>query len=86
VSRTNKDKPSKIKWGSYYYDKNKPKKSRSEDIWHWLSGTPSWWINLFMIRPQRVKGRLWEQKAKLATDLEEIDKPSVSKKPHKYYW
>lgn len=54
---------------------------------HWMS-TPSWWTRLCMTKPQRREGRLWEcEVVKISpTDLEEVDKPSVSRKPHIYYW
>lgn len=68
----------------------KTKKRREEDTkWHWLQATPSWWTNLFMNRPIRRECQRWEreiQKISNSEELEEIDKPNVSKKPHKYYW
>lgn len=43
---------------------------------------------MFMNRPQRHKGRMWEKDVvKLDADgIEEADAPGVSKKPHKYFW
>lgn len=50
--------------------------------------TPSWFNRMFMNRPQRHKGRMWEKDVvKLDKEsLEETDSPSVGKKPHIYYW
>lgn len=66
----------------------KSKKRKEVDTeYHWMS-TPSWWTRLCMIKPQRREGSLWEREVvKISpTDLEEVDKPSVSRKPHIYYW
>lgn len=66
----------------------KPKKRKAQDTeYHWMS-TPAWWTRLMMNKPQRRAGSTWERKAvKLAlADLETLDTPSVSRKPHKYYW
>ena len=85
MSRTRKDKPPEILYGDNVTKKRKEK----DTTWHWLQATPSWWTNLFMNRPQRRKARLWEHKAVQAIDeeaLENLDVPSASKKPHKYYW
>lgn len=66
----------------------KPKKRKEVDCEdHWMS-TPSWWTHMFMLKPQRRQGTLWERevvKTQL-TDLEEVDKPNVSRKPHVYFW
>lgn len=66
----------------------KTKKRKHEDTsWHWMS-TPSWWTRMMMNRPQRREAHLWEQEASHTPieDLEELDKPNTSHKPHKYYW
>ena len=78
--------------GMYWHRLKKPgvlpklsKRLDTED--HWMS-TPSWWTRLCMLKPQRRAGSLWERevvKCQVA-DLEEVDKPSVSRKPHIYYW
>jgi hypothetical protein len=54
---------------------------------HWMS-TPSWWIREMMNQPQRAKGRQWEKSVLKVdiNDLDIIDYPSVSRKPHWYYW
>ena len=102
MSRTYKDKPSKLKYtawdkdrerikGTFYYinlPTTKPKKRKEVDTeWHWM-GTPSWWTSLFMNRPQRRRCKLWQRDAlKTCLDsLEDLDKPSISRKPHIYYW
>lgn len=62
------------------------KKRRTKDYeYHWMS-TPGWWIRLKMNRPQRRAGKLWERRVIFENDLEETDPPSVSRKPHIYYW
>lgn len=102
MSRTYKDKPSKLRFDSYMKDivrvegtfkyiylpttkTKKRKKSDTED--HYMS-TPSIWTRLMMNKPQRREGSLWERevvKTQLS-ELEELDKPNVSRKPHVYYW
>ena len=104
MSRTHKDKPSKLRCELYMKDwilvehdgfrkyrpgkTTKTKKRREVDTEnHWMS-TPSWWTRLLMTKPQRREGTLWERevvKTQL-TELEEVDKPSVSRKPHIYYF
>lgn len=69
----------------------KRRRSSAEPSYHYpyyLKSTPMWWIHLFMNRPQRRKCRIWEREAIKYTisKLEELDKPSVSRKPHLYYW
>lgn len=63
----------------------KPKRTDTET--HWMS-TPSNWTRIMMNRPQRREGALWETEVlKISVaNLEEVDKPSVSRKPHVYYW
>lgn len=63
----------------------KRKEVDTED--HWM-GTPSWWTNLYMLRPQRRKGRAWEHEVVRCgiEALEEADPPGVGKKPHIYYY
>lgn len=65
----------------------KTKKKRTHEDWNWMT-TPMWWIREMMNRPQRVRGHQWERKV-LNTplaELEDEDPPSVSRKPHWYYW
>ena len=102
MSRTYKDKPSKIKYeswnkdrerieGTFYYidlPTTKAKKRKELDTEeHWMN-TPSWWTRLVMNRPQRRKCKLWERDAlKTCLDsLDDLDKPIISRKPHIYYW
>ena len=102
MSRTYKDKPSKIKhesWnkdrerieGTFYYidlPTTKAKKRKELDTEeHWMN-TPGWWTRLTMNRPQRRKCKLWERDAlKSSLDsLDDLDKPIISRKPHIYYW
>lgn len=74
---------------TYIWNKTtKPKKRKHVDTEsHWYRSTPSWWTHLFMLKPQRRKGRMWENEAvKCGIEaLEESDPPSVGKKPHIYY-
>ena len=102
MSRTYKHKPSKLRFEAWNIDREriegtfywlerpttKTKKRRSSDTeWHWMS-TPSWWIRCMMNRPQRRAGSIWELTV-TQTPIEEIDlldTPSVSRKPHQYYW
>jgi len=91
MSRTYKDRPSKVRFPEvypYWVDVEKTKKSRNVDTeWHWMS-TPNWWIHIWMTRPQRRAGSVWEHIV-TQTAIEEIDlldTPSVSRKPHVYYW
>lgn len=79
--------------GTVYYwvwDNSGKRKKRKEvdSEYHWMN-TPSWWTNMFMNRPQRHEGRMWEHevsKIQNPEDLDEVDTPNVSKKPHVYYW
>ncbi len=90
MSRTFKDKPWKLRYKSKWQEPDLPKvRKEVDDTWHWSQSTPSWWTNLFMNRPLRREAQQWERDAQKIDDLEEleeIDKPNVSKKPHKYYW
>lgn len=85
MSRTLKDRPPSVR-----FPDDGTKKPRDIDTeWRWLRYTPSWWTNVFMTRPLRREAKLWErevQKIDSLEELEEIDKPNVSKKPHVYYW
>lgn len=83
MSRTNKDKPPKLLYGDRVTKKSKEK----DTTWHWQS-TPSWWTNMFMTRAQRKQAQIWERNAQKTDpdDLDELDTPNVSKKPHIYYW
>jgi hypothetical protein len=102
MSRTYKDKPSKLKYdawnkdrerieGTFYYidlPTTKLKKRKELDTEeHWMS-TPAWWTRLTMNRPQRRRCKLWERDALKSTldSLDDLDKPIISRKPHIYYW
>lgn len=96
MSRTKKDRPERVKHpedfdenGRWKFNNERTKKRKELDTeWHWMT-TPSWWINLFMTRPQRKQAQIWEQELKKIREMEELDDldtPNVSKKPHKYYW
>lgn len=71
-----------------YHHGDKSKKKKFGKNWQWLQSTPSWWTKLFMNRPQRRKTKLWETEAVKVSqnNLDLLDKPNVTKKPHKYYW
>ena len=101
MSRTYKDRPSKIRfpqddnwvvtegYGIRYLPTIEPKKPKELNTkWHWIHGTPSWWNNLFHTRPIRGKFRNFCHAAvKSSTEaLEEMFEPEDSKNPHKYYW
>lgn len=64
------------------------KKKRSYEDYHGMS-TPMWWIRVHMNRPQRRASRVWEAEVVKISNLEEVDmldNPGVSRKPHIYYW
>ena len=63
------------------------KKRNSKDYYHGMS-TPMWWVREVMNRPQRCKAKAWEHTVvKCSVDeLDAIDTPIASKKPHIYYW
>lgn len=99
MSRTKKDIPPEIRfhdWQEGYKENSRfkvagfwPKtKKEIDNIWHWCGTTPGWWCKLFMNRPLRRKARIWERKVETSkiNNLEELDIPNNSKKPHKYYY
>lgn len=91
MSRTHKDKPPRIIYDAYLKEPHeRPLYKRAYDnTWKWLQSTPSWWTNLFMNRPLRREAQKWEREIQKINDLDELedlDKPNVSKKPHIYYW
>jgi hypothetical protein len=65
--------------------KKKKKHVDTED--HWMH-TPNFWVHDYMTVPQRAAGKMWEKKAARTRfeDLDDLDKPSVGRKPHIYYW
>lgn len=91
MARTYKDRPSRVRFPEvypYWVEVEKSKKKRHVDTeWHWM-GTPGWWIHLMMTKPQRRAGSLWERDVVKADidQLDNFDKPSISRKPHRYYW
>ena len=50
--------------------------------------TPGWWIRMWMNKPQRRLGALWQRKTERTPlcnlDLQDI--PNITRKPHKYFW
>ena len=87
-------------WFSLYEDKEvehvwccylqtpttKPKRRKEVNTeWKWWRGTPSWFTNMYMRRPERRANAVWERKA-IFQDLEDIDPVDTGKKPHTYYW
>jgi len=119
MSRTYKDRPSRLVWGkwdedryrveydaeyadyytgeimtgtrSYYLKKAGfyPKIKRHTDSkFHWVQNEPSWWTRMFMNRPQRSQGRMWERNVVgVSKDkLIDVNLPNVSRKPHLWYW
>lgn len=67
---------------------DRPKKKKKKDTMHHWMTTPGWWISLMMNSPQRAAGKVWENEVRKMRieDLEEVTLPSVSRKPHVYYW
>lgn len=63
----------------------KTKKRKNYCHYKWWAKSPSWWVRLTMNRPQRRKARVWEHKV-LCQDLEQVDHPLCSRKPHIYYY
>lgn len=64
------------------------KKPRRRDTeWHWQS-TPSWWTNMFMIRPERTRANRETSKIKCIPldKLDLVDIVNFKKKPHVYCW
>jgi hypothetical protein len=63
------------------------KKKKVDTENHWMT-TPMWFIREYHNQPQRARGKQWEKKAlKCSIDgLIDLDTPSVSRKPHIYYW
>lgn len=89
MSRTIKDKPKDLLYGDWWNTKDKPKVPKFKDTkWHWVQSTPSWWNHLYHTKPIRARCTIWEHhivKAKV-DELDDIDPPNVSNKPHKYYF
>ena len=90
MSRTNKDKPYKFKLDSVtkhsYNNEDAVKKRKELDTEdHWMS-TPSWWVRMFMTRPQRVEQKRQMREIAKQQDLEEVDFVDTKRKPQVYYW
>lgn len=88
MSRTDKDKKYKVRYGEDAFITNEPdrkkRKKSYNPIFAWA--TPSWWTRIVMNRPQRRDEHLWEKKVLIAEDLEEVDAPDCGKWPLKYYY
>lgn len=65
----------------------KTKKKRIYKEYHGMP-TPNWFVHDFMTVPQRAAGKQWERKiVQVPQDkLIDEDTPTVSRKPHLYYW
>ena len=63
------------------------KKKRHYQEYHGMP-TPMWWIREYMNQPQRIRGKEWERQILRVSkeDLVDAELPSVSRKPHWYYW
>ena len=49
--------------------------------------TPSWWVSMFMNRPQRYENRaLCRALLRGKIDADEAVFPTGNHKPHEYYW
>jgi hypothetical protein len=98
MSRTYKDRPSKLVydvepsliWACYIQvaGARTKKKKHKDTTWHYLRGSPGWWVRLFMTRPQRRAGSLWQRNIEKTPVnlLHKSDEYTISRKPHKYYW
>ena len=65
-----------------------PKKKKCDDYeYRWMT-TPMWWCKVMMNRPQRKAGKRWERQVvqQSIESLNYTDTPSISRKPHVYYW
>jgi hypothetical protein len=64
------------------------RKYTSRHKWGVHYGTsPSWWVNLFMNRPQRrTEAHLCHLLGQELIDGDEVIFPLGSHKPHEYYW
>lgn len=62
-------------------------KKRNDTEDHWMT-TPMHHIRERMNQPQRTHGKEWERKVvkEKVEDLEDVDTPSVGRKPHIWYW
>jgi regulator of extracellular matrix RemA (YlzA/DUF370 family) len=67
---------------------SKPKKRKEVDTKDYWMTTPSWYRRMYHTRPRRQKSRIWSITAKntVIEDLDLLDKPNYSNKPHWYYW
>ena len=89
MSRTIKDKPKDLLYGDYWNTGDKPKVPKFKDSeWHWVQSTPSWWNHLYHTKPIRARCTIWEHDVVKASvdELDDIDPPNISNKPHRYYW
>lgn len=51
-----------------------------------MKSTPSWWVTLYMIRPERRKCKKICQDIIKGKDFNGIALPLGNNKPHEYYW
>ena len=74
-------------WRSIQLPGMRTKKKRSYRESTWMK-TPTWWIHEVMTVPQRREQRAWERKViqMEVEDLDLVDTPPNSRKPHLYYW
>ena len=102
MSRTLKDKPSKLRFDFYTKDQieldhygysryrlgktTKTKKRKELDTEDHWMSTPSWWTRLMMGKPERRNAHMLEKKILRIVDLEDFDFPNLKRKPHIYFW
>ena len=88
MSRTNKDKKVNIRYGEDVYAFQEPDQKKQKKNFNPIfpMATPSWFTRLEMNRPQRREEHIWEREVLIADDLEEIDAPTIGKRPLKYYY
>lgn len=77
IKNKTKDRNSKGKIKRKYTAKRK---------WPSFNGAPSWWVTIFMIRPQRRKTKKICHDIIRGKDFDDIPLPLGNCKPHEYYW
>lgn len=97
MSRTFKDRPTKLRWDDHWANwfnaplwkrKTGPKKKRLKDsVWRWIHQTPGWHVSMFSEVPARAEARAWEHAAvRHSGDYVDLDTPRHPKSKLVYYW
>ena len=84
MSRTEKDKSIKVRYGDDLFALDAPdqRKKKREYNEVWPQATPSWWTRVVMNRPLRRATHMWEKR--VLADIEQAD--PIPETPKKYYW